>query len=248
MPEFIRKLLRLARLGWVISTGALLLPLFLLRYRSQERSARVAWMQWMSKRFLSLLHCKVSLSGTVPCEGLLVSNHLGYVDILVLGSLCPAIFVAKSDVNSWPVFGWLARHAGTLFVDRENPSRVPGQLAAMEEPLSQGVPVILFPEGTSSAGETVLLFRSSLLESAVRTGSRVTPVSIRYDLAGKGDPGHEIAYWGDHSLPHHLLNLLSKPEFHAEVRFGANRPIGTNRKAEAIQLHTEVASLLQQRP
>ena len=235
--------LRLLWLGWVILSGMMALGCFLLRGRD-ERSARIAWMQWMSRRFLSLLHCRVELSGPVPATGLVAANHLGYVDILVLGSVCPAVFVAKSDVDAWPVFGWLARHAGTIFVSRDQPAEVPSQLRRMEEPLAQGHPVILFPEGTSSDGSRVLPFRSSLLESAVRSGRPVTPAAVAYDLHGEGSPGNEVAYWGGHTLVPHLVNLLSKKAFTARLAFGETRPTEADRKKEAARLHGEVTALL----
>jgi 1-acyl-sn-glycerol-3-phosphate acyltransferase len=240
-----RGALRLLRLGWVICSGMAALAWFLVRAGDTEKG-RIAWMQWMSRRFLSLLHCRVTVTGDLPSEGLIVANHLGYVDILVLGSLCPAIFVAKSDVDSWPVFGWLSRNAGTIFVSRDNPAEVPAQLATMERPLREGVPIVLFPEGTSSDGSRVLPFRSSLLESAVRSGKPITPVAISYSLDGHGDPGREIAYWGDHTLLPHLLNLLSKPGFEARVAFGPGRSPESDRKREAARLHAEVSGLLEQ--
>ena len=238
----IRILFRLLRLGWVILSGMAALRWFLVR-DSNPVSARIAWMQWMSRRFLSLLHCRVEVAGEVPISGLIAANHLGYVDILVLGSVCPAVFVAKGDVDDWPAFGWLARNAGTIFVSRDNPTEVPVQLRRMEEPLRQGHPVILFPEGTSSSGSSVLPFRSSLLESAVRTGAAVTPASLSYDLHGEGSPGLEVSYWGDHVLVPHLLNLLSKPFFTARLSFGMKRPPEADRKREAAKLHAEVSSL-----
>jgi 1-acyl-sn-glycerol-3-phosphate acyltransferase len=244
-PLSLRTLFRLLRLGWVIFSGMAALRWFLIRKGGGE-SARIAWMQWMSRRFLSLLDCHVTVSGSIPAEGLVASNHLGYVDILVIGSLCPAIFVAKSDVNAWPVFGWLCRNAGTIFVSRDNPAEVPAQLATMERPLRERIPVVLFPEGTSSEGSTVLPFRSSLLEATVRSGRPVTPAAISYSLHGNGNPGQEIAYWGDHTLFPHLLNLLSKPGFEARIAFGHSRPPESDRKREATRLHGEVSGLLEQ--
>ena len=206
-------------------------------------NGRIAWMQWMSRRFLSLLHCDVTVSGAVPESGLIACNHLGYVDILVIGSLCPAIFVAKSDVEVWPIFGWLASRAGTIFVSRHEPAKVAAQLREMEWPLRDGHPVVLFPEGTSSDGASVLPFRSSLFESVLKSGSPITPAAISYDLGGEGDVGTEIAYWGDHSLLPHLINLLSKKSFTARLAFGASRSPMSDRKQEAAFLHAEILSL-----
>ena len=196
----------------------------------------------MSRRFLALLHCGVTIAGVMPRRGLIACNHLGYVDILVIGSFCPAIFVAKSDVQDWPVFGWLASRAGTVFISRQEPANVAAQLREMEGPLSEGYPVVLFPEGTSSDGSSVLPFRSSLFESALRTGCQITPAAIGYVLSD-GDVGREIAYWGDLTLISHLVNLLSKKSFRARLAFGPTRDLLTDRKSEAKLIHVEVSEI-----
>jgi 1-acyl-sn-glycerol-3-phosphate acyltransferase len=216
---------------------------FLMSGRGSESEARIAWMQWMSRRFLSLLHCNVVISGDVPRGGLIACNHLGYVDILVIGSVSSAIFVAKSDVRGWPIFGWLASRAGTIFVSRSAPAQVASQLGQMQQPLKEGRPVVLFPEGTSSGGASVLPFRSSLFESVIVVGSHITPAAIAYDLEGDGSVEDEIAYWGNHVLLPHLINLLSKKSFTAHLRFGAARKPIPDRKEEARLLHSEVSEL-----
>jgi len=240
-----RILVRLIHLGWVIASGMTCLPWFFVMARGVRVTARIAWMQWMSRRFLSVLHCKVSLSGIVPSQGLIACNHLGYVDILVIGSVCPAIFVAKSDVKSWPIFGWLASRAGTIFVSRDDRAEVATQLKEMEIPLRNGHPVVLFPEGTSSDGSSVLPFRSSLFQSVIATGKPITPTTIGYDLGVEGSVGSEIAYWGDLILLPHLLNLLSKKIFVARLVFGPTRKPMPDRKQEATLLHAEVLALHQ---
>ncbi len=80
--------------------------------------ARARCLQRHSRRILRVLGVEVSAGGRVPASGLLVSNHLSYLDVLVLSTITPAVFVAKSEVRGWPVFGWLARRAGTLFIER----------------------------------------------------------------------------------------------------------------------------------
>src|SRR5437764_10384856 len=130
--------------------------------------ARASWLQFATRRFLRIFRATVQTSGPMPSNGLLVCNHLSYMDILVLSSLTPAVFVAKREVKSWPVFGWFARLAGTLFVDCERRTQVGKVTNQIESVLNEGVLTILFPEGTSSGGETVLPFKSSLLEPATR--------------------------------------------------------------------------------
>jgi len=236
---------RLLWLAWVIFSGMVALAWFLHSGKRGEMDSRIAWMQWMSRRFLAVLHCQVTVSGEIPSGGLIACNHLGYVDILVLGSVCPAIFIAKSDVVGWPIFGWLASRAGTIFVSRDAPAMVAAQLREMEQPLRDGRPVILFPEGTSSDGAQVLPFRSSLMESTIITGASVTPSAVGYDLMGEGDVGTEVAYWGDLVLVPHLINLLSKKSFKARLFFGQPREPMSDRKQETRFLHQEVSSLHQ---
>lgn len=243
-----RMLVRLVHLGWVIVSGMTCLPWFFMTARGGRVTARIAWMQWMSRRFLTLLHCDVKVVGKVPESGLIACNHLGYVDILVIGSVCPAVFVAKSDVKSWPIFGWLASRAETIFVSRDDRAEVALQLKEMEIPLRKRHPVVLFPEGTSSDGSSVLPFRSSLFESVIATGSPITPAAIGYDLRGEGSVGNEIAYWGDLVLLPHLLNLLSKKSFVARLVFGTSRKPMPDRKQEATLLHAEVSALHQSIP
>jgi len=239
----VRGCFRILWLSWVIASGMVALAWFLRTGNHGKTAARIAWMQWMSRRFLAVLHVQVTITGEIPREGLIACNHLGYVDILVLGSVCPAIFVAKSDVRAWPIFGWLASRAGTIFVSRDAPAKVAAQLREMEHPLREGRPVILFPEGTSSDGSQVLAFRSSLLESAILTGSPFTAAAIGYDLQGEGSVGTEVAYWGDLVLVPHLINLLSKTSLKARLSFGQARNPQHDRKQEARLLHEEVCLL-----
>jgi 1-acyl-sn-glycerol-3-phosphate acyltransferase len=101
---------------------------------------------------------------------------------------------------------------------------------------------VLFPEGTSSGGETVLPFRSSLFEPAAHQSFPVTPVALSYALS-EGNPAEEVCYWKDMTLFPHLMNLLTKGEIRARVAFGETRVRETDRKELARQLHAEVLAL-----
>jgi 1-acyl-sn-glycerol-3-phosphate acyltransferase len=92
----------------------------------------------------------------IPAGGLLVSNHLGYLDVLVLSAITPAVFVAKREIRNWPLVGLLASLAGTLFVDRERRVQVGRMNDDIQVTLAAGALVVLFAEGTSSNGQTVL--------------------------------------------------------------------------------------------
>ncbi len=226
--------------AWVVVSGLAVG----VRSASGDRSKRVVWMQWMSRRFLRLLGCRVRVHGQIPRAGLVVANHLGYVDILVLGSVCPCVFVAKSDVERWPVFGLLARMAGTVFVRRKVPMDSRKQVETLADVLREGHPLVLFPEGTSSGGSEVLPFRSSLLEAATASGGMTVPTALHYHVPAPALVERDIAFWADMKLPQHLWNMMAIGSFEAVVAFGTPRVPESNRKVECDSLHREVKALL----
>ena len=206
--------------------------------------ARAQWLQLGCRRVLRVFNAEVRSTGKVPRTGLLVSNHLSYLDILALSSLTPSVFVAKSEVRHWPVFGWFARLGGTLFADRERRLQVGELSKEVRAVLDSGALVILFPEGTSSDGQTVLPFKSSLLEPVTGCGHSLTASLIAYRLED-GDVGEEVCYWKDMTFVPHLINLLSKKRVEVAVQFSELRKGSTNRKELARQLHAEVLKLKQ---
>jgi 1-acyl-sn-glycerol-3-phosphate acyltransferase len=211
--------------------------------RTCTGSQRALWLQHSSRRVLGIFRPQIKTSGAIPKSGLLVSNHLSYLDILVIASITPAMFVAKREVRGWPVFGFFAKLAGTVFVDRERRTRVSQTTNEIETALNEGALVVLFPEGTSSNGENVLPFKSSLLEPATRQTHALFASHIQYEIAD-GDVGEEVCYWSDtHTLLPHLVNLLSKRTIKAEVRFTQLRAASTDRKELAKQLHSEILRL-----
>jgi len=247
MKSWARHPLRVTgRLMWL--SGELLLAAIgyatLCTFQSRDSllSARAKWLQWASQRVLRTLQVETHLVGGIPTNGLLVCNHLSYLDILVLGALTPSLFVAKSEVRHWPVFGWFARLAGTIFVDRSKPAQAAQSAEEIAAALHNGALVVLFPEGTSSGGETVLPFKSSLLEPATRRVQSLTAGLIAYELAD-GNVSEEVCYWKDMTLMPHLINLLSKRAICASVSLTKLRQGSTNRKELARQLHSEVLRL-----
>jgi 1-acyl-sn-glycerol-3-phosphate acyltransferase len=232
---------RLFCFGGIVVSGILVAFISFLFGRGLER--RAEWMQWMSGRFLAMLGCKVHVTGQIPRRGLVASNHLGYVDILVIGSVCPCVFVAKSDVRGWPVFGLLARLAGTVFVRRKAPADAARQVQTLGSVLRGGHPMVLFPEGTSSGGESVLPFRSSLLQAAIANDLVMIPAAIHYRVDQPALVERDIALWGDMKLPVHLWNLLGIRSFEALLAFGEPLSPNSDRKEACRQLHQAVENI-----
>ena len=232
----------LARLVWMGEIFCVSAADFLFSRAGRSKETRGFWLQRTASRFLPLFGIQPHVKGAIPTRGLLVSNHLSYMDIVVLASLTPAVFVAKREVRSWPLFGWFATMGGSLYVNRARRTQVGEFAAAIQTELDRGALVILFPEGTSSGGQNVLPFKSSLLEPAARDTHPLAAGLIQYQL-DDGDVSEEVCYWKDMTLLPHLLNLLSKRRVGVEVRFAPVEKISTDRKEVAQQLHTEVLRL-----
>ncbi len=224
----------LAALGFVWSCA----------FRSANRlpAARASWLQRCSRRVLRVIRVEVHAVGPIPAKGLLVCNHLSYLDVLVLAALAPAVFVSKYEVKHWPIFGFFANLAGTIYVRRDRRTDTGRVTQQIDEALRNHVLVILFPEGTSSGGQSILPFKSSLLEPAAQQTHSLSVGLIHYEL-DDGDPVEEICYWRDMTLLPHLLNLLGKRRVRVSVRFAPVQNGSMNRKELARQLHSEVLRL-----
>ncbi len=205
-------------------------------------SERALWLQRASTRILRILGVELDAVGSGYSRGLVVANHVGYLDVLVLGALWPTAFVAKSEVRDWPVFGRLTRAAGTLFIRRRVASDLARVAPAVGNLLKSGVPVVVFPEGTSTDGSGVLPFRPALFSAAVDTRSHVTPVWIGYRTESH-DAAVPVAYWGEMTLLPHLVGVLGLERIVARVRTAPPLPASDCRKALANAAHGEVIRL-----
>lgn len=149
---------------------------------------------------------------------LFVSNHISWSDIPILGSLAPIRFLSKAEVGQWPLIGWLARQAGTLFITRGG-----GQARQVRNRISDnlkaGESVLVFPEGTTSAGLTVLPFHGLLLKAGPESNTPIQPVTISYRRAER--PDHLAPFIGDDEFHRHLLRMLRQPSARVDVLFHA---------------------------
>lgn len=195
-----------------------------------------------SRRLLAVFRLELAVGGEPPslADGnvLLVANHVSWLDIFVLNSVRPAHFVAKSEIRSWPVFGWLAEKAGTHFIERgkkQDTRRINHALAAA---LASGECVALFPEGGTSDGAALRPFRSSLLQAAVANQSRLWPAAIRYARAD-GSINSAAAYFDSMSLAESVRNILAQPFIRAEVVFAPPVPCAGRHRRELARAAEE---------
>lgn len=204
--------------------------------------ARALWLHRWCRFACRVLGVRVDTVGSIPSSGLLVCNHLSYLDIIALSSIRPCVFVAKRDVAGWPLFGWLARCAGTIFVDRHSRFAAGAVVDLMRGAIAAGSLVALFPEGTSSDGSSVLPFKPALLESAVQLNCPITAGAIDYSLP-QGSVADEVCYWRDMTLVPHLLNLFRKPKIESTLTLARFESRRTNRKQLACELRREIIRL-----
>jgi len=210
--------------------------------KRSKRRAQATWLHHSSRRHIKIFGCDYRSAGPIPKSGLLVLNHLSYLDIMVIASITPAIFVSKSEVRDWPLFGWLSTLGGTLFIQRARRTHVGVVNREIEEALGDGALVVVFPEGTSTNGEQVLPFRSPLLEPVTKGTHLITVGCLRYEL-DDGDPRDEVCYWGDHAFFPHVVHLLGKRRVRAVVQFGAFQRASDDRKELAKELREAVLKL-----
>jgi 1-acyl-sn-glycerol-3-phosphate acyltransferase len=238
-----------ARLLGLVAVSASLVPVLLLGWPFAALVGRS--LRWrVSVAHLWAKGCIRSLGIRIQCQGepprgpfLLVSNHLSYIDILVLLSILRTAFVSKAEVASWPVLGFLARIGGTLFLDRKRKKEVLHIAREIQRSLEQGVGVVLFPEGTSTLGAGVLAFRSSLLEPAAALAIPVRYASLRYATANGEEPASTaVSWWGDAPFVPHLRRLLGLSRIEASLVFGPEPITDPDRKSLAQRLHRAVAS------
>ncbi|MFC5699194.1 lysophospholipid acyltransferase family protein [Pseudomonas sp. GCM10022186] len=195
---------------------------------------------WFLARLAGALPFRVRISGAVPQQPMLwVSNHVSWTDIPLLGALAPLSFLSKAEVRAWPVAGWLAHKAGTLFIRRgSGDSGLVGQQLARH--LGEGRNLLIFPEGTTTDGSQLKTFHSRLLTSAVETGVPVQPVAIRYRRDGQRD---EIApFIGEDDLLSHLVRLLRNDPIEVEIQLleplpsqGLSRTLLSQKAKSAVQ-------------
>jgi 1-acyl-sn-glycerol-3-phosphate acyltransferase len=244
-PSSITKLFRIAGRGIPLAI-AVLGCFFELMLRAAlgkfDEPARARILQKWCRRVASALRLRYSVEGPIPASGLIVSNHLSYLDVLVFSAAARTCFVSKDEVRSWPVVGWAAALAGTIFIDRTRAAATHEIQPEMQEALNAGVRLVLFPEGTSSSGEVLFPFRSSLFQPAIDLNAPITAAAIQYSLLD-GDPAREVCYWGEMTLAPHLLHLLTKERIDANLRFAPETFQFQDRKEAARVLQSVIENL-----
>ncbi|HSR69295.1 MAG TPA: lysophospholipid acyltransferase family protein [Acidobacteriota bacterium] len=248
LPAVIRAPLRLgALIPWTV-----LVYLFFLAGKAPARLAHQGRRRWRyfafrhwSRGMQSIFGMRVHLSGRPPQPPfVLVSNHLSYVDILLLAGHLDCVFVAKADIDRWPFINWLCRSVDTLFVDRTLRKDVVRVNRLVSDRLQEATGIIFFPEATSTDGSRVRPFKPSLLQAAVDAGVPVHYCALSYRTPEDSPPASlVVCWWGPMPLPSHLMRMLSLPGFDAYLDFAPQPLSGSDRKDMARRLQQGVSEL-----
>ena len=234
---------RLLRVLVHLLHGVVIVALSFKRLGPSERQARI---QGWSAALLRHLGVQLTVIGQAqPHAGLLVANHVSWLDITAIHSACPrARFVSKADVLKWPLLGWLIRQGGTLFIERERKRDAMRVVHEMAAAMQAGDLVAVFPEGTTGEGPQVLPFHANLLQAAIAARMPVQPVVLRYRQPGQ--PFAEAAvYVGETSLAQSLWWIACARGLAVEVCFlPPEDATSLDRRALAERLRASIQATL----
>ena len=209
---------------------------------------RRALVGWWSAKLLRIVDVNTRVVGEPPAEGeraaMIAANHISWLDIFAISSVRPTRFIAKSEIRDWPLAGWVVERAGTLFVRRDRRRDTARINDLVHAALAEGDRVGLFPEGTTTYGDRLLRFHSSLFEPAVANCAHVHPCAIRYEHVD-GTPCRAIAYVGELSFMQSLGLVIRQRGVTVRLEFApAVETAGRARREVAAEAYGRVASLL----
>jgi 1-acyl-sn-glycerol-3-phosphate acyltransferase len=236
---------------------ATLCPIQHLLLKAGSRSLAIP--RFLHRVIVRGLGLRVTIHGAIARERplMIVSNHVSWMDIPVIGSIDGVCFVAKQEMSGWPALGWMARLERTVFVERDRRHRSGEQVSELARRVAEGDPMVLFAEGSTSDGNMIMPFKSTLLgaaTAAIREGVaetvHVQPVAITYTRVQGIPMGRQhraLAAWiGDTDLFPHLMAILREGAIDVDVHFG--EPLAftaaSDRKAANREIESRVRSMV----
>jgi len=243
-----RRLVRIIR--WLrmlthVAVGLLMVG-SVFRRASPARRARLTG--WWARKLLRILNIVTAVHGARPSAEsrnlIVAANHVSWVDIFVISAAHPARFVAKAEIRDWPIAGWLSEKAGTIFIRRTRRSDTAKINELMHAVLAEGATIGFFPEGTTTRGDRLLKFHTSLFEPAVANQATLAPAAIRY-RASNGERNDAVAFIGELSFAESVSLIIRQKSMIAELTFAP--PIeatGLTRRELALEAEGAIAAIL----
>jgi 1-acyl-sn-glycerol-3-phosphate acyltransferase len=224
--------------------------------RKTKRTASLKTASVFARIILSLLGVRVRVKHQERLHNaghvrLIVANHLSYIDVLVLASLVPSVFITSVELKNTALLGTLARLSGCIFVERRTPSGLKREIGDIASVLGQGVSVTLFPEGTTSNGDRVQPFKNSLFDAAVVTRADIVPLCFRYTRVNEEPLSRRnrdaVFYYGGVTFLKHAPSLLALQSIEVEVIVLKTIKVhdGHTRKEIAALTHSAISAAYQ---
>ncbi|HEY6010441.1 MAG TPA: lysophospholipid acyltransferase family protein [Nitrospirota bacterium] len=221
--------------------------------RKGKRAAAIKTASFFSRIMLGVLGIRVharqgSRFQKTSGPRLLVANHVSYIDVLALASLSPAVFITSVELKHSALLGPLARLSGSIFVERRSPSGLKREINEIARVLGQGLSVVLFPEGTTSNGDSVRQFKNSLFDSAIAARAEIQPLHLRYTrVNGQRLTTHNrdrVFYYGGAEFLKHFAHLLTLRSIDLEILPLKPIPVkaGDSRKDLAAAAHQAIST------
>ena len=233
--KLVRAVLHLLQGYWIIRTQ-------FSRITQQAREEHVK--QW-SAQLLTLLGVQLRVIGTPISSGLLVANHLSWLDNLAIHAAHFCRFVAKSDIKAWPVIGYLTDQSGMLFVERTSRRDSHRVVQTVAKRLEEGDCVAVFPEGTTGNGVELLPFHANMIQSAIDANSPVQTIAIRFMDTATGQPSYAPLYVGDDTLLASVWRVLGSGGVTVVIHFGESQLArGRDRRGFAADLREKIQQVL----
>ncbi len=223
----------------------------------QSQAGRNRIIRWWSALLLRVCGMRLQLDG-VPLDPqiaragiapwtlgrLVLANHVSWIDVFAINAVVPSRFVAKAEIGRWPVAGWLVTLSGVLYVERGRRHAVAAINQRVRERLQAGETVVVFPEGTTTDGRSLLPFHSNMVAPAVQAGCEIWPLALRYTQ--QGEPSDAAAFVGDMDLLTCLWNILSARDLTAEITLlpALSAAPGATRHQLAQQARAAIAAQL----
>jgi len=241
------RIYRLLRLLVHLVQGCLQVGLVFPFVRTKRRFVMIR--KW-SRQLLKIMHVRYTLHGERPAGSptLIVSNHISWLDIWLINAVIAVRFVAKSEIRRWPLLGFLVKHAGTIFIERDKRRDTARTNRLIVQALNRGEYVAMFPEGTTTDGTEVKPYHASLFQPAVGAGATIAVLALRY-VHTDGSVDLSAHYAGDRTLVDSVRSVLRRPTLHAEVIFAGDVSVkGKTRREIAIDAEQATARALRLPP
>ncbi len=231
-----------AHLGTALIIGFILPLIYGRQWFATFKGQRI--IQWWAKRASSILGLSISLQGkSCTSTSLIVSNHISFLDIVVIASISPVTFLAKSTLRYWPIIGFIANRFGTIFIKRNSSSVMHNLTKSLTNALQQKQTIAVFPEGTTTNGLSVKRFHPALFQASINANKPVQPIALCYRRNGKVN--RSAAYIDNDIFIITLIKIMSQTKTDVNLTFcNTIETLNSNRTELALKSHKLISNAI----